>query len=492
MINLTKISPKIENGTRKFISGLSKGDALTPVILLEAAVIAGRTYHAYDRGGFVEARERGTEEVLGAVFWLWGVQLFNKMGDAVGKRILKLKDVDFEVGKDAIRNPMKNYMAKNPKYGEKALATFKFTKIISSVLLANAIIGFVIPKVNQAITNKYQKSLEGLEPKKQLNPAKQKDSLDKFISKATPKETKETSFKGSGVQSLLTITNAFENDARYKLLSTDVGVAGGRAINARNKHERREVLFRDLSSLYFYMFCKPHISAVLNWMQDGKTTRLDPVSAKELDTHLQDNLKGKNSYTAEEFERAVFGNKEAKIPTEVQAKIKNSIINLDDFKNIKSVKKDSQLIQLAEKMSELQPKVGGVSILTAEQVKDIYSNGLIDNPKFLKEVFEKFSNKKSTNPMQFFPEKDLRAVKQQMVDYVESIIKKSKSSGESITMKTLKSANRANFIKNTMNLGAGFAVSAYFLSSAIPKIQYWMTEIKTGDNKFPGVQKYDK
>ena len=70
------------------------------------------------------------------------------------------KDVDFEVGKDAVRNPLKNYMHKTPKYGTKTLATFKFTKVISSILLANAVIGFVVPKINQAITNNYQKSVE--------------------------------------------------------------------------------------------------------------------------------------------------------------------------------------------------------------------------------------------------------------------------------------------------------------------------------------------
>ena len=228
----------------------------------------------------------------------------------------------------------------------------------------------------------------------------------------------------------------------------------------------------------------------MNLIEDGKTKRLDPVSAKDLDTHLQENLKGKDSYTAEEFEKLVFGNKDAKIPEKLQPKFKNGIISLDEFEEF--VGADSEIAKRAESMSRLQPRLEGKLILTGEQIKDVYSNGLIDNPKFLNKVFRTYSNKKSTRTMKFFPEKDLRSLKQQMVDYVESIIKKSKSNGESITMKTLKKANKANLLKNAFNLGAGFAVSAYFLSTAIPKIQYWMTRMRTGDNKFPGVQEYDK
>ena len=486
-MNTGRISQNFGKGARNFVSGLGRNDALLPIVLLEAAVIGGRTYNAYDRGGFIEARERGTEEVVSSVFWLFGVQAFNMLGDKVGKKVLGLKDIDFEVGKDAVRNPVKNYMQKIPKYDEKVLGAFKLTKIISSILLTNAIIGFVVPKINQAITRKYQKSLEEIENKK--NELPQQENIQQFADKAPQKSNKDTAFKGMGVSNLLMLANSFENDARYKLLSTDVGIAGGRAVNARNKHERREILFRDLSSLYFYMFCRMNLNSFLNQVESGRSQRLDPTSTNILDAHLQENLKSKPSYSAEEFERLVLGEK-VEIPKKVQNKITNGIIRLEEFEKI--VGKNSALAKRAQEMSKLQPKLEGVSILSSEQLKDVYSGGLINNPKMLGEIFEKFSNKKSTNPMSFFPEKDLGSVKQQMVDYVEDIVKKAKASGDSITIKTLRSAERGNFWKNAFNLGAGFAVSAYFLSTAIPKIQYWMTRKRTGKDKFPGVEKYDK
>ena len=54
---------------RKFVTQLDKSGAILPVVLLEGAVTGGRTYQAYKRDGFVEARERVTEESLGAIFW---------------------------------------------------------------------------------------------------------------------------------------------------------------------------------------------------------------------------------------------------------------------------------------------------------------------------------------------------------------------------------------------------------------------------------------
>ena len=47
--------------TRNLIKQVAS-DGFLPVIALEAFVEGGRTYQAYQRGGFDEARERITEE----------------------------------------------------------------------------------------------------------------------------------------------------------------------------------------------------------------------------------------------------------------------------------------------------------------------------------------------------------------------------------------------------------------------------------------------
>lgn len=521
-MNLTRISTRLERGARGFVSTLAKSDAFLPVILLEAAVTGGRTYYAYKRGGFVEARERGTEETFGAIFWLGGVAAFSKIGDIVGKKLLGLDNIEFpvpnggkkrklglekiefDVGHDAVRNPLKNYIKtvkqqanttlkagkKAPIYSEKTIATFKFTKIMTSILLANAVIGFVLPKLNQAITRHYLRSVEnpkGKQPQQTQPQTGNGQNIDTFINKAN---AKKPSFQANPAQTLMNLTNLFENDARYKLLSTDVGIAGGRAYNARNKHERREILFRDLSSIYFYLFCRKHINSIFNYAENGRTTRLNPLTAAQLNAHLKAGLKGK-TLNADDFEKLVFGNKQAQIPANLQEKLGNrEIINLEEFKAL--IGKDAQLARRAELMSRLQPELEGVAVLTKDQVKDIYTNGLIDNPKFLSRVYENFTGKNSINPMKYVAEKDLRALKQEMADYVRDIIKYSRKSGKEVSLGMLKGFKSANLVKNGINLVAGYAVCAYFLSTVIPKVQYWITVRKTGENKFPGIQQYNK
>ena len=481
MVSINNIPNSFKNGARKFITKMTDPDALAPVILLEAAVTAGRTYQAYQRGGFVEARERGTEETLGAIFWLGGVSAFNKLGDMAGQKYFglnELKDMKFDAAEDAVRKPFKNFVQKNVKNSritENKLTAFKFGRTMASILLANAIIGFVVPKINQRITKHYQESLKKAEAAK--------TARNKVVN--TP------AFKGLGVGRLLSLSDKFEHDAKYKLLSTDVGIAGGRAVNARNKHERTEVLVRDVGSIYFYMFCKNHINAGLNLLQTGKAERLDPISAQKINRAISLHI-GNGASVDRKF---LFGDETATIPAEIKFKThkdsKIETITLKEFEE--AVGSDIKIAAMAKRMSRLQPKLAGVgAILTKEQVLDLYQGGLINRPGFLNNVYSKFTGGKSTNPHSFVPEKDLRALKSRMVDYVEDIIKTAEKSGTNVTEAVLKKVNNKNLLINGINLGLGLGVSALFLSTIIPKIQYWITQKHTGENKFPGVQQYDK
>jgi len=505
MVNLNKIGNNVENGARKFISQMGKG-GYAPIILLEATVVAGRTRQAKKRGGYTEARERLTEESLGSIFWLGGVAGFSKLFDIMGKKLMKLKNVNFDVGKDYARNPFQNYITKlkagakeiaTNAHLEKNLAKFKFAKIITSVLLANVFMGIIVPKVNQAITRKQLKT-KNAEKTPQTNPVQlqmAKTSFEEFLNK----KNKNISF-GGGIQGLLNATTLFEQSAVVKLLSTDVGTTSGRSINARNKDERNEILFRDLSSMYFYYCCRKHLNSVLNYIENGRTTRLDLVSAKQLDSHIRDGFKNE-SYSAEEFEKLVLGNKDAQIPANLQSKFKdgNKVVTLKEFREI--VGKDSAEAKIATRMARLQPMLSievkdekGIStlqrraILTEAQVKDVYAKGLINDPKFLNNIYKQSTGKASTNPTKFVAEKELLKLKSEMVNYVQDIAQKAKTAGKDVTLDALKKANRQNFAKNAFNLGAGFAVAALFLSTLIPKMQYWMTRKKTGQDGFPGVK----
>lgn len=499
---------------KRFVKGMaSRG--LAPLILLEVFVEAGRTYQAYKRGGFDEGRERITEEMIGAAFWFSGVKSFNKMIDYfVGKKLLKLPHTDFDGSGDALRKPLDNYL-KSTGISAKKIANFKFAKVASSIILANGLVGFMVPKLNQSITNYYRRNkTQPQAPTANQDKfilAQEKPNLQTFLQKSDKKhkDEKNPAFNGlMNTGSLLSIANKFENDAKYQLLSTDIGIASGRAICARNDHERNEILIRDITSIYFYMFNMPNINSWMNQLEDGRKTRLDPVSAQLATDNMTKFLKengGKMS--AKEFEHAILGdnNNIYKITPELNGKFNGNspnTIKLNDLLGeVKKAMNDTEFVEFtktATKMADLQPEVDGIKYITKTQVKDVLRGGLANSPDFLDNLFEiatqedipfkKVAKSNRKNPFKFIAQSEFEGIKDDLVHYIKDIIKK--ADGKEITEQMLQKACKMNFAKNALNWGTGFVISAAFLSTFIPKIQYWVTKKVTGKDNFPGTADY--
>lgn len=499
-------------------------DGFLPVIALEAFVEAGRTYQAYKRGGFDEARERITEEFSGAVFWLGGVTALNWVFEKIGQAILKLPNINVSIASDGVRNPLLNYLANErtkdgAKILEKTMAKFKFIKVISSVLIANALIGLVLPKVNQAITRSYHKNDKNnpVMPEEQtpvannvvladskVNPFVARPTFNNFAQTNDEKENKKDISFGLN---LLTLANKFESDRNWKLLSVDVGTSTGRAYSARNNDERVEILFRDIASIYFYMFNMSNMNTWLNKIEQRNEksnmlkygTRLDPVSAEFATKYMEgyvNSMEGKK-VDIETFRRDMFGQK-VEIPEALKAKFTGDdikTISLENFKEaLKSIVSPSELKefeQTAELMSKLQPQLDGVSRLTLEQVEDILAGGHINNPEFLREFFKNRFGNNFLKPYKFISQSEITAHKHELIDYVNAVIESAKktNAGE-ITEKLLHKVSNNNLKLNAINWGSGFIVSALFLSTIIPKVQYLITKWRTGSDQFPGTKEF--
>ena len=495
--------------TRNFVKQMAS-DGFLPVIALEACVEAGRTYQAYKRGGFDEARERITEEFMGAVFWLGGVTALNAVFEKIGQKILKLPKINVDISDDDVRTPFKNYLknektVKGLEISEKMMTRFKFVKVLSSVLIANAFIGFILPKVNQAITRSYHKNKPSEQNNQQnISPYFGLQNFSQFGVSDKKPEKKDISFEGLN---LLSIANKLESDRNWKLLSVDAGTSSGRVISARNNDERVEIAFRDLASIYFYMFNMPVMNSWLNKLEHGKSSRLDPVSA-EFATKYFDNFveqEGKievgskvKSVEAEKFVKEMLG-QDVEIPSEINAKLsgkKVKTIELDEFKrllqtNEKYSAEFEKLSQIADKMSELQPKRNGISILTEAQVKGVLGGGYINDPEFLKEFYKnRYSKNKFLDLYRFVSQKDMDAFRDELADYVKSIADKAVKTGEKITSESLRKSSNHNLKLNALNWGLGFVTSGIFLSTVIPKLQYKITQWRTGSNEFPGTAQF--
>ena len=495
----------------KFITKMTKNDAMAPIVALEACVVTGRTYQAYKRGKWDEARERFLEEITGSIVWLCGVASMNKLGDKIVDKILKSEGKNFDVGTDKmIRTPFENFMKKlkSKKFTPTQVAGIKSAKVLTSILITNMFIGFVVPKLNQGLTKKLRHK-RAEEQKQQNN-----------------NNTQQPSFKG-GMGAVNAFTNIIENTNTGKLLSSDIGIAGGRMYNARSKEERREIAIRDIGSIYFYMFAAGHIHKLLNLIESGHADRLNPNTAGILDNHLQEYLKANgNSMTTEQFRKAVLGKtqNEIKLPSSEQLRFeKEELSAISKWFNTKPMEvvklseaekafSDSAIIERLREMSKLQPLRQGEAILTKQQVIDAINVAEINNPKLLNNVFSEFTGGKGVeigkkpngkpilseveftggdyiDEFKYVSNKKLYKLKSQMEQYVDNICKAAKDG--KVDLALLEQIKKKNIFYSGLNFAAGFAVCAAFLSTFIPKIQYYVTRKTTGVDAFPGTYDYE-
>lgn len=502
---------------RKFVTHLNKAGVLMPVILLETTVTGGRTYQAYKRGGMTEARERLCEESIGAVFWLYGVKFFNKIGNWIGKKYLNIENPAFSLAKDAVRHPFENMVRdKKLEAVKKNLVAFKFTKIALSVILAGGTLGFVVPKINQAITRKMLKNDEKKQQNKanettpiQTAPVAHAESMDEFVERTA--NNQNPTFKGLSIDKFATLTNNLENHDIYKLLSTDVGVLAGRGYNARNKDERIEIIFRDGASIYFYLLCKDHIIKLMQKFDGfgGKLSKLDPTTA--MATHnalITEMFKHRNNpeykTDLETVKKYIYGSNPEQVEKAL-SKIKfekGEIIAFEDFEKLAKaagIDVDEKMLKKARIMSKLQPardlsdigKPAGkaMTLLTKQQVKDVLNDSIISSPKFIREVLRETFDGALRDKYNFVPREVVENLRENIDNYAKAILEYAqKNNIQEITPELLVKFNQKNFWKNALHITSGLGVSALFLSTIIPKIQYWITEKRTGSKDFPGVK----
>lgn len=568
-MNINDISKYTANlsKSRKFITSLRKPGVILPVILLESTVTLGRTYQAYKRDGFVEARERVTEESLGAIFWLFGATMFAKLIQSIGQKFMHIPETDIDVGQDKVRKPFKNFVLDNlgnKHYTDKRLASFYFSKVALSLVAACAFIGFVVPKFNQAITKHIFK--HGQSSQKPANSNNTSMVIEQGIRRNSPgmhalnnvsinsvqefkkKENRKNLSFGISAATLTQIIQKFDENAIYKLLGTDVGTVSGRTINARNKDERVEILFRDIVSIFFYCFSTDMLFNLFNKHDKfkGENTILNPTTSAEVHNHLLEKMKdqGKTSMSTQEFEKFALGNKKLEgedkalfeklfppKPTPKQKKlfgifeiksqkwahrfgliseIEKDVIDLDEYKriikeNVTDKTKIDRLISLGEEMSKLQPEISvqigdtitTKKIITETQVEDIFKGGVIREPGFMKQTLNNiFKTPKNwiskghpnrlTDRYQYISQASIDGEKNNIYKYVESLIKTAEN-GE-VNWNTMLKANKRNMTRNGLYMGVSMGISALFLSTIIPKVQYWITRMRTGQDKFPGTE----
>ena len=498
------------NVTTPLLSYLQNPEKITPMLLIEVPTSGGRIYQGKKRGGMVEARERACEETLGAAVWLFGMKAFNKGFDFMGKNLLGLKDLDIDVGKDSLRNPA-SYIEHKPTF----TAAFKFSKIAVSALLSILAMGYVVPKIKQAMTNAFRMK-EGKEPipdknspdgkfhkgwadkfvsnfikyddkalasKKELNDNPIIPSMDTFIQET--KQNNSPSFTGGSILNTLCFaSHNLENNTVWRLLSTDVGTLSGRVATSRTKKEAIEYGVRDSISSVFYVGAAPAFSALLR--KTFKIPNIDPKGAEATAERMKQVVQSKGGSVKQGFftSKILQPNQAEELVKDIKFR-EDGTIWLDDFNR----QTKNAWMGHAQAMSELQPKLldeNGVrrSILSKKQAIDVLSDSYLAEPVYLKDAISKATNGKSEDPRAFISRKKLEKIRDSFDEFAISLENYAKKKGKDIDSNLIenytKKLNRTNLAVHLA--GVGFAVLG--LAVLIPKFQYWFSEKITGVKGF--------
>lgn len=479
MNNIRNINPN-----SSFLKGLShfkNPDVVLPTLLIEACCTSGRTYQSYKRGGTLEAKERFREEATSAVFWLWGVKALNKIGDLIGEKILKLKDIDVSVGKDALRDPSIHM--------SKGTLIYKFAKIITSVVLATGLIGFAVPKINHAITARALNKRKNEETSQSAQNANIIAFADETKTKNADKYMgNELSFKGSGnlANFIAKASYNLENNNKWRLISTDTGMIAGRVANSRHPAEALEYTFRDTSSIYFYNFAAANMIFALNKL--FKTPDVHPKALAATTNYLLEQLRGKNM-TGEDLlkslQKSISDSRFEKIKFDSDGTIKVREL-LKQYESLGFDKKnDRKIILESIRMSHLQPKLRGERVLSKQQLEDVFSANLTSNPKFLKNAINDATYGKALNPKKFVSAKTTQSIRESIDEYCIWIAKKAGS--KVIDENFIKNTYKKSIARTTMFQAAGMLFSAFGLAILIPKAQILLSQKVFGKKSFEDI-----
>ncbi len=426
-------------------------NAIAPIVFIESGVTLLRSNEAKKRGGIKEASDRFIEQGVSAAVWIWGVQALKSLGDAIGGKVFGIKDLSFNLGKDCLRDPVKNN-----KISKTALG-YKTANTLLSTFLATYFIGFVLPKISRDLSRKISQKTK--KDQTTIKPT----SFEEFRNKTNKKQLNFTS--------LYKLADVIENNSTARLLITDSGVVSGRCINAPNIYRKIENLFRDISSIYFYLFSSNHlVNNVFNKI--AKNTNIDPKVLNKVVEELK--TKG---FDPNDFLGSTIGTLD-----------KNQKIELDNLFNNKEVVRLEEFLEKfpsyknkAAKMSQLQPVFDNCCYLSKIQAQDVLKQGILCDPQFLSETFNIATKNRASDKMKFVPKKELDTIRQSIDNFIKQI---NRESFDSVTIDKIESIAKKNINKNFAFYSIATVLSTLALGVAIPRIQYFITKKLTNKNEF--------
>ena len=208
-------------------------------------------------------REKFIDEYATSAVWLGGIPLVEKVCDKFIKTksfnpnfsIKLFKEEQFQGLEYNIKNfktlaPQAVKDLENIKNNSKIFEKLNAYKFASAIILPVLLMGFVLPKLNFALTRKIKDN------RKNNNQVQQ--SFSKQISMTSFAGGKDISFTGNWVSSVANLKTV------DKMAITDGGLTVGRVSTSRNKDEAYVNAFRMLGSMFLNFVAPKYIQKVLD------------------------------------------------------------------------------------------------------------------------------------------------------------------------------------------------------------------------------------
>lgn len=179
------------------------------------------------------------------------------------------------------------------------------------------------------------------------------------------------------------------------------------------------------------------------------------------------------------------------------------------FTTLKASKLDKPVLDKVDELAKLvMENLNGTGYVTKEALEEVLKGGLSRDSKFIQKMLaESFMSGKGDkmysavlDPKKYIDPREFASVKDAFAKYAQRVITQLEREGvikegqkvniqdvEQALDKTLKTTKNKNLIFKFGYLIAGLAVGITFLSYIIPKAQYLITKMRTGNDAFPGV-----
>ncbi len=503
------------------LAALDNQRSLTPLLVKDLINSGGRSFMEYKRGGVganYAGRERLFEELATTAVWIFGRKFIHKrIFSPVMTKVFKL-DPDIDV-----RLLMKNPLQKVPAWITESRIPYiraNWINFILGTIIPVAIIGWLIPTINQAITRKlvakdkaksqpqdriqpkanpmqpvpntaYAPSIpwsmqsgiqSGMQTQMQYNPF----SMNTYGNNAYaypmqtypyPMVPYSTNYwqrgyrpwftRFSGIESLGDKMFELVNDAVYGNIIIDGGISGGRLLKARNIPDFAETAVRESSIILFLYFAGDFIKGLLR---------------NTFDKHFH--AISKFDYSALQWI------KKQKI---TPAKLLSDFYALPEGFDFGFI--DNQLNHATgtfeNNFLELARQHGFIKILSKENTSAAFAEKIWGAERWASKEFQHI-----LDPRQFV---DIEGIIKTFMGIeaapgakaVPGLIKQFEeafahfSGTESEALKSI--LTRTSWCKGTALL-ASYVVSTVCISILAPMLQHWITYKLSGKKDFPGIQ----